>query len=141
MRNISRVDQEKKNRHGWLVRVMRRGITYQKFISDSTRGGERGSLREAKAYRDELLRLYPKPKRGNMFNRKNSRNKSGHPGVSRTGSYRKGRYYKCWQASWVLLNGKRVTKKFGFSDGSRNETTAKRLAIRTRREALAAMER
>ena len=140
MRNISRVDQPKKRQHGWLVRVMRDGVTHQKFFYDGVRGGETGSLREAKIFRNELLRLYPPPKRGNNFNKITSRNRSGTPGISRGGSYRKGHYYPAWQAQWTLPNGKRVTKKFGFSPNGRSEIAAKRLSIKARREALAAME-
>ena len=140
MRNISRVDQAKKNQHGWFVRVMRNGITHQKFFYDKG-GNEAASLREAKRFRDELLRLYPLPKRGNMFNRMSARNTSGHAGVSRTGSYRKGHYYQVWQASWILKpGGKRITRKFGFSPNGRSERQAKRLAIKARREALEALE-
>ena len=141
MRNISRVDQFKKHQHGWLVRVMRNHITHQKFFSDGVFGSKSASLREAKIFRDELLQRYPPAPRGNMFNKPNSRNTSGYPGVSRTGSYRKGHYYKVWQASWILKpGGKRITRKFGFSPNGRSERQAKRLAIKARREALACME-
>lgn len=141
MRNISRVDQYAKRQHGWLVRVMRSGVKYQRFFSDGARGSKAGSLREAQSYRDELLRLYPLPKRGSMFNRKSARNTSGHPGISKSGSYRKGHYYEAWQASWIVKpGGKRITVKFGFSPSGRSERAAKQLAIKVRREALAAME-
>jgi len=141
MRNISRVDHERKRSYGWLVRVMRDGVTHQKFFSDSMyQGGMWGSLREAKIYRDELLQQYPPRKRGNLFNRKSSRNTSGYPGISKSGSYRKGHYYEGWQASWILPNGQRISKKFGFSKTSRSEIAAKRLAIKARREAIAAMQ-
>ena len=140
MRNISRVDYERRRMYGWLVRVMREGVTHQKFFSDSVFGGKRASLHAARRHRDEMLVAYPAPPRGNMFNRKTARNTSGHAGVSRTRSKRKGRYYDVWQAGWVLPDGKHVTRKFGFSEGGRSELQAKRLAIKARREALAAME-
>lgn len=139
MLNISRVDQRRRNQHGWLVRVMRNKFMHQKFFSDSVFGNKLSSLLAAQKYRDDLLRRYPKPERGNMFNRKSSRNTSGHAGLSRTGSYKNGRYYQVWQASWVTPDGKKVTRKFGFSEMGRNEREAKRLAIRARREAIASM--
>lgn len=140
MRNISRVDQYKKNEHGWLVRVMRNGVNHQKFFYDSTYGGKSRSLIEAKLHRDELVRKYQLPPHGNNFNRITSRNTSGHPGISKSGSFRKGHYYEAWQASWVLPDGKRVARKFVFSPTGRTEMAAKRLAIKVRREAVAQIE-
>lgn len=140
LRNISRVDQEKRRQYGWLVRVMRDGRTHQKFFSDSMHDGKHGSLLMAMEFRDELLSRYPPAPYGNMFNRTSRRNTSGHPGISRTGSWRKGRFYEVWQASWLdRRTGQRLTRKFGFSESGRSELAAKRLAIKARREALAAM--
>ncbi len=139
MRNISRVDYERRHMYGWLVRVMRNGLTRQKFFSDSVFGGKRASLYAARKHRDAVVAAYPLPLRGNMFDRKTARNTSGYAGVSRTRSKRKGHYYDVWQAGWVLPNGKHVTRKFGFSEGGRSELAAKRLAIKARREALDAM--
>jgi len=140
LRNISRVDQERKRQYGWLVRVMRDKVNHQKFFSDGAHGGKRASLLMAMEFRDELLNIYPPSPRGNMFNRTNRRNTSGHAGVSRTGSWRKGHFYNVWQASWIdLRTGQKTTRKFGFSESGRSELAAKRLAIKARREAVAAM--
>lgn len=141
MRNITRIDYEKRNQHGWWVRIHRDGRMIQKFFSDFGHRSEHKALREAKKYRDELLREYPKPERGNMFNRRSSRNTSGYPGINKTSSRRKGRTYTVWQASWVLPNGKRVNKKFGYSPDGRSERQAKILAKRARKEGLAEIER
>lgn len=140
MRNISRVDQEEKHQHGYLVRVTRDGEMHQKFFSDSAHGGKRAALRAAKEHRDELLEQHPPAERGSMFDRRTSRNTSGHAGVSRVRSKRKGQYYDAWQASWVLPSGRRVARKFNFSPTGRSERAAKRLAIKARRDAIAAME-
>ena len=139
-RNISRVDYARRSWHGWLVRVMRNGEKFQKFFSDYACGGKSGSLRKAQRYRDELVRLYPLPPHGNLLNKMTVRNTSGHPGVSKTGSHRKGHYYEAWQASWTLPNGQRTTKKFVFSPSGRTELAAKRLAIKARREGLRMIE-
>lgn len=140
-RNISRVDQGKKCQYGWLVRVMRDKVNHQKFISDGTHGGKLASLLVAMEVRNELLNIYPPSPRGNMFNRTNSRNTSGHAGVSRTGSWRKGRLYEVWQAGWLdPRTGRKTTRKFGFSETGRSELAAKRLAIKARREALEALD-
>ena len=141
MQNISRVDQERKNQHGWLVRVMRDGINHQKFFSDSIFGSKLSSLLAAQKHRDELLHKYPKPEHGNVFNKITARNTSGYPGISKSGSYRKGEYYRAWQVQWTLPNGKLVSRKFGFSPWGRSEKEALELAIKARQEALAAIER
>ncbi len=140
LRNISRVDYARRSWHGWLVRVMRKGERFQKFFSDYACGGKSGSLRKAQIYRDELVRLHPLPPHGNLLNLMTVRNTSGHPGVSKTGSSRKGHYYEAWQASWTLPNGQRMTKKFVFSENGRTELAAKRLAIKARREGLQMIE-
>ncbi len=140
LRNISRVDYARRSWHGWLVRVMRNGERFQKFFSDYAHGSKSGSLRQAQSYRDNLLRLYPLPPHGNLLNRMTVRNTSGHPGVSKTGSWRKGHYYAAWQAAWTLPNGQRMTKKFVFSPTGRTELAAKRLAIKARREGLLMIE-
>lgn len=138
--NISRVDYERRNWRGWLVRVMRNGEMFQKFFSDSACGGKTAAWHKARAHRDELVRLHPLPPHGNLLNKLTKRNTSGHPGVSKTGSRRKGHYYAAWQASWTLPSGQRVTKKFVFSDTGRTELAAKRLAIKARREGLALVQ-
>lgn len=119
---------------------MRNGVMHQKFFSDGMYGGKSGSLREARLHRDELLGLYPKPERGNVYNKMTARNTSGYPGVSKSGSYRKGHYYEAWQAHWTLPDGTRVSRRFVFSPTGRSERAARRLAIKARREGLAAIE-
>ncbi|MFN2455696.1 MAG: hypothetical protein ABR577_15910 [Pyrinomonadaceae bacterium] len=136
LRNITRVDYERKHQHGWWVRIHREGQMIQKFFSDSVCGGETRALREAKIHRDELLRLYPKPERGNMFNKTNARNKSGYAGIHKTRSAKRGIYYEVWQAGWVLPNGKRVNRKFHYSLDGRSEKEALQLAIKARKEGL-----
>ncbi|MBA2501591.1 MAG: hypothetical protein H0V27_01810 [Pyrinomonadaceae bacterium] len=141
MRNISRVDQEKKNQHGWLVRMMRDGRKFQKFFYDGTYGGKTNALRRAKEHRDELLRQYPPSVRGNMFNRTNRRNTSGHAGIHKTRSLKRGRIYDVWQAGWVLPNGQHVNRKFHYSPDGRSEAAALKLAIKARKEGLREVER
>lgn len=140
MRNITRIEQYKKHQRGWWVRIHRDGRMIHKFFSDAAYRGEGGSLSEAKRYRDQLLIEYPKPERGNMFNRISVRNTSGKPGVHRTRSIKRGRTYDVWQASWMLPNGRHVNRRFAFSEGGRSEREARRLAIRARREGLATIE-
>ncbi|MDQ3753759.1 MAG: hypothetical protein M3371_03400 [Acidobacteriota bacterium] len=142
MRHISRIDQDKKNQHGWWVRIHRDGRMLQKFFSDYAHGGSEGrALSEAKKYRDALLVLYPKPEHGNMFNKANSRNKGNPPGVHKTRSLKRGRAYDVWQAGYILPDGRRVNRKFHFSEDGRSEEEAKALAIKARNEGLKMIEK
>ncbi|CAN5428585.1 MAG: hypothetical protein ACR2GW_12765 [Pyrinomonadaceae bacterium] len=142
MRHISRIDQYKKNQHGWWVRIHRDGRMIHKFFSDYAHGGSEGrALSEAKKYRDALLVLYPKPEHGNMFNRPNSRNKGNPPGVHKTHSLKRGYSYNVWQAGYLLPDGTRVNRKFHFSDTGRSEEEAKALAIKARNEGLKLIEK
>ncbi|MGB8506966.1 MAG: hypothetical protein WCD76_01045 [Pyrinomonadaceae bacterium] len=141
LKNISRVEQERKRQFGWYVRVMRDGLTRQKFFSDFAHNGKSGALLRAIAFRDELVERYPKPEHGNLFNRLSVRNTSGHPGVSRTTQNKRGITYHVWQAGWTLPDGRRVTRKFQFSEGGRSEREARQLAVRARREGVAEIER
>ena len=136
MRHISRIDQDKKHQHGWWVRIHRAGQMIHRFFSDKSCRGKTRALAEAKQYRDELLRLYPKPARGNMFNRKSVRNRSGIAGVHRTVTRKRGRVYKVWQAGYVLPDGTHVNRKFHFSRGGPSEAEAKHKAIKVREEGL-----
>lgn len=141
MRNISRIEQEKKRQYGWYVRVMRDGVTRQRFFSDGAHGGKSGALLRAMAFRDELLEAYPKPEHGNMFNRPSARNRSGHPGVNKTTQRKRGITYEVWQAGWTLPDGRRVTRKYHFGPDGRSEHEARRLAIRAREEGVEMIER
>ncbi len=136
LRNITRVDYARKNQHGWWVRIHRDGEMIHKFFSDSACGGESNALHEAKSHRDALLLVYPKPERGNMFNKTNSRNQSGIAGIHKTRSIKRGIYYEVWQAGWVLPNGKRINRKFHFSPDGRSEKEALQLAVKAREEGL-----
>lgn len=142
MRHITRIDYERKHQHGWWVRIHRDLKMIQKFFSDYAHGGsQQRALREAKKHRDELLRLYPKPERGNMFNKPNSRNQGNPPGVHKTRSRHRGRYYNVWQAGYILPDGKRVNKKIYFSPTGRSEEEAKALAIKARKAGLKLIEK
>jgi len=141
LRNICRVEQERKRQYGWYVRVMRDGVTRQKFFSDFAHGGEGGALLRAIAYRDELIERYPKPEHGNLFNCLSTRNTSGHAGVSRTTQRKRGVTYEVWQAGWTMPDGRRVTRKFQFSEGGRSEREARRMAIKAREDGVVAIER
>ncbi|MBA3714678.1 MAG: hypothetical protein H0W76_19840 [Pyrinomonadaceae bacterium] len=142
MRHISRIDQDKKHQHGWWVRIHRDKKMIHSFFSDAAHNYDAArALRAAKKYRDTLLLIHPKPERGNMFNRPNSRNKGNPPGVHRTRSRHRGRSYTVWQAGWILPNGKRINRKFHYSADGRSEKEAKQLAIKAREEGVKLIEK
>ena len=142
MQNITRIDYDRRRQYGWWVRVMRDGLQHQKFFSDSAHGGKAGALRAAKEHRNYLLKRYPKPEHGNMFNRASSRNNSGgYPGVHKSRDTRLGRTYEVWVAGWTLPNGRTITRKYHFSPDGRREREAKQLAIKAREEGVKMIER
>lgn len=142
LRNITRVEYERRRQFGWWVRLMREGFQYQKFFSDAAHRGKFSALRAAKQYRDHLLKRYPKPEHGNMFNRTSVRNTSGgYPGIHKTTERKKGRRYEVWTAGWTLPDGRRITRKFHFSKTGRSQREAKQLAIKARAEGVRMIER
>jgi len=141
LKHISRIDQEKKNQHGWWVRIHRDHQMIHKFFSDLAHRSKSIALSEAKRHRDALLVLHPKPLHGNLFNRPNSRNTSGIAGVHKTLHRKGGHAYDVWVASWLLPDGTKQMRKFQFSLDGRSETEAKKLAIKARKEGVALIEK
>ena len=80
-RNITRIDidpgEGKAGTHGYEVRFMRRGQTFEKFFGDSVYGGKRKALTAARDHRDELEREHPHYSRKEVAQIKSSRNTSG----------------------------------------------------------------
>lgn len=61
-KGISRIDQPKKQHHGWFVRVTWKRETHRKFFSDTKYGGREEALREAVEYRNFLEAELGKPR-------------------------------------------------------------------------------
>jgi len=141
MKHISRIDQEKKNQHGWWVRIHRDHQMIHKFFSDLAHGRKSVALSEAQKHRDELLVLHPKPLYGNQFNKSTSRNTSGVAGVYKTTHRKRGRVYDVWAASWVLPDGRKQIRAFHFSLDGNSEAEAKKLAIKARKEGITLIEK
>ncbi len=55
MRNITRIDQEKKNTHGYYVRIQRDNNRISTFFSDKRYGGKQKALEAAKEFRDKEI--------------------------------------------------------------------------------------
>ena len=141
MKHISRIDQEKKNQHGWWVRIHRDGQMIHKFFSDLGHRGKLSALGEAQRHRDALLALHPKPPHGNQFDKPKPGNTSGVAGVYKTTARKRGRVYDVWAASWVLPDGRKQIRRFHFSLDGNSEAEAKNLAIKRRKEAITLIEK
>jgi hypothetical protein len=143
MYGISRIDTEQFRTHAWRVKLVRRGQVYIKNFPDKRFGGKQKALREAKAYRDELLVKHPPISRQEFCSIRRSNNRTGITGVYRyaksfvlkNGKVKKNWY---WEATWPI--GKSQQSHRAFSVNELGEAKAKRLAIATREEALAALE-
>ena len=85
IKGISRIDT--KSTHGWFVRGYRNGKTYTKLFSDRKNGGKEAALEAARNYRQQLLEelsKIPQKERERRVVSKDSRNRTGELGVSRT---------------------------------------------------------
>jgi hypothetical protein len=130
LRNVKRLDGY--GEHGWLVRVTRRGRRRVQYFADSRYGGQDGALRRALQRRDELEGQMPPPVK---LKRRYSLNKTGVVGVAlEVQRMPTGHLVRYYTASWTELTGER--KRARFLTSRYGEAEARRLAIKTRREAV-----
>lgn len=112
---ICRFDLSDTNAHGFMARLMRRGVAYQEFFSDADYGSQKKAKAAAIARREEWLRKLPAP--ATPQNRKTVRNSSGKVGVhlARDVDLRTaGRASYHYVASWRGDDGKRINLKFSW---------------------------
>ena len=55
MKNLTRYTREKTSFEGWRVCISRQGFMFTKYFADHAFEGEQGSLKAARALRDEIL--------------------------------------------------------------------------------------
>jgi hypothetical protein len=140
---ISRVDDDKKSKHCWIVHIERRRRVWHRSFSDGVYGGKTHALRAARAFRDGLLVSSLPMTRAEYASIRRKSNRSGFPGVCRRGdnaqtSLRKPVDPACWIAFWTMPDGKRAIRKFSIA--KYGERTAFKRAKNMRKEALAVME-
>ncbi|HXG90798.1 MAG TPA: AP2 domain-containing protein [Blastocatellia bacterium] len=82
-KGISRIDQSKKNTHGWYVRVRFNGTQRVKFFSDNQYGGKEKALEEAIRFRNRAEQEMGKPRTDRLVIASNPRNRSGIMGIRR----------------------------------------------------------
>ena len=115
----------KSSKNGWLVRYMREGVPFNRSFSDSKYGSPEASLAAAEEYHKELRTAFPPPTWEEHLERC-PKSESGHMGVRRLITERKGHKYPVWMARWQL-DGKVNIRTFSIN--MYGEEGAKRLAI------------
>lgn len=127
-RNISRIDNDARRTHAWLVRVQRKNHNVIKMFSDSLFGSKQRALAAALEYRDFIV-IAPSPAEHNLWHRTIVRrnNTSGTPGV---GFYKKNNGKERWVAFWTDEKGIRKSRTFSVEIYGYHQ--AKQLAISER---------
>jgi hypothetical protein len=105
-KNISRIDSEKKNMHGWYVRIFHNGKSHAKYFNDNKSGGREEALYDAVEYRNQLEIELGKPRTERyIIGALHPRNNTGVPGVNRrtTKQKKRGKWYS-WDIFEVTWN-------------------------------------
>lgn len=118
-RNIKRIDTRPdaaKQTHGFQVCISRDGALHTKHFSDSLFGGIKGSLKAARAYRDEMLADMPPLEASRIAHTTNKKNKSGHVGISyRKYKSAKGKITRLIAVSVRAEKGRTVSKVYRYT--------------------------
>jgi hypothetical protein len=129
MKGISRIDSG--STHGWFVRAYKNGKTYSKLFSDGKWKGSEEALKAAHQYHGVLLdRLakIPAKVRGRRIVFRDSRNKTGMLGVSRsTKQTPTGAISESYAVTWRPEPG--VQKCTSFSINKYGQDKAFKLAV------------
>ena len=105
-KNISRIDSEKKNMHGWYVRIFHKGVSHAKYFNDLKSGGREEALQDAIEYRNQLEKELGKPRTERyIIGAVHPNNNTGVPGVNRrkTKQKKRGKWYS-WDVYEVTWN-------------------------------------
>jgi len=118
-RNIKRIDTRPdaaKQTHGFQVCISREGGLHTKHFSDSLFGGLKGSLKAARAYRDEMLSTMSPLEASRIAHTSNKKNKSGHVGISyRKYKTAKGKVTRLIAVSVRADKGRTVSKVYRYT--------------------------
>src|SRR5688572_16042498 len=129
---ISRIDQPEKRTHGFFVRLLRKGKRYTGFFGDKGHGGRAPALKAAQKYYQELLKKHKAATRQDWLRIRRRRGRSPYIGVQRVTVT-----HVYWRATWSPRKG--VVRKRQFSVRKHGAAKARALALKARREALAAL--
>ncbi len=118
-RNIKRIDTRPdaaKQTHGFQVCISREGGLHTKHFSDSLYNGLKGSLKAARAYRDEMLSTMSPLEASRIAHTSNKKNKSGHVGISyRKYKTAKGKVTRLIAVSVRAEKGRTVSKVYRYT--------------------------
>ncbi len=133
-RNIKRIDTRpdaSKQTHGFQVCISRHGKLHTKHFSDSLFGGMKGSLKAARAYRDQMLAEMPEIEASRIAHSHNAKNKSGHVGISyRKTKNAKGRIVRHIAVSVRAERGKTVSRVYAYTKETHEQVLAEAIAFR-----------
>jgi len=133
-RNIKRIDTRPdaaKQTHGFQVCISREGGLHTKHFSDSLFGGIKGSLKAARAYRDEMLSQMSPLEASRIAHTTNKKNKSGHVGISyRKYKTAKGKVTRLIAVSVRAEKGRTVSKVYRYTKETHDKVLAEAIAFR-----------
>lgn len=133
-RNIKRIDTRPdatKQTHGFQVCISRDGSLHTKHFSDSLFGGVKGSLKKARAYRDEMLADMPPLEASRIAHSSNAKNKSGHVGISyRKYKTSKGKTTRLIAVSVRAEKGKTVSRVYRYTKETKDAVLLEAIAFR-----------
>ena len=98
---ITRVDDDKRRSHCWIVRIQRKRRYWQGYFSDRVYGGKTKALHAARAFRDEVLVSHLPMSRGQNASIRRTNNRSGVPGVFRRVDFETTTVGQVERASWI----------------------------------------
>ena len=133
-RNIKRIDTRPdslKQTHGFQVCISRNGSLHTKHFSDSLYKGMKGSLKAARAYRDQILAEMPEIEASRIAHSHNAKNKSGHVGISyRKSKNAKGKLVRHIAVSVRAERGKTVSRVYAYTKENHDQKLAEAIAFR-----------
>ncbi len=133
-----RIDNDASRTHGWTATVYRRAGRSVRLFSDGRHGGHRRAYRAAVAWiKEEWKRLPNVPRLERMATRRRN-NRSGTSGVYRWPADGRDVTGAFWGAQWVVKPNNPPQRR-KYSVARYGENTAKALARRARRRAIAAL--
>jgi hypothetical protein len=136
-KSISRIDQKRKNHHGWYVRVTWNKDTVSKFFSDKQHDGKRKALQAAVKFRNETETQLGKPRSEGLVLGSVRRSNTGVRGVRRlTSTQTKGGKTYAWDVYQVTYHpAPGVTKRTSVSIQRYGEEEAFERACAIRKKA------
>jgi len=111
--------RDKKSTHGWEVRIVRNKGTVRELFSDSKYKGKSNALKEAKKFRNVVLKKIPRLNRKEISNLPKKSNIEEGVGISlvrqTTKRGNKKYTYAFYQAFWSPKKGVHKSRKFSIS--------------------------